>query len=138
MAIGVATATIAIFTQSALSAEQASLPLPEHSGAVTYLSGGIGSDQSAAIKREMDKYSLVLEFAGHTSNGNEYLADIPVRITDARGKTVLSTVTAGPFLLISIPDGRYTVAATYRGQVMRRNVDVHASSHSRTVFVWTK
>ncbi|VWB96392.1 carboxypeptidase regulatory-like domain protein [Burkholderia lata] len=137
LALGVAAATIAVFSQSGLSAEQASLPPPDHSGKVTYLSGGIGSDQSAAIKQEMGKYSLVLEFAGHTSSGNDYLADIPVQIIDAHGKTVLSTVTAGPFLLISMPDGRYTVTATYHGQVMRRSVDVHASSHSRAVFVWT-
>ncbi|KAB0655731.1 carboxypeptidase regulatory-like domain-containing protein [Burkholderia diffusa] len=136
MALGVTVATIAVFAHSALSAEQASLPPPEHSAKVTYLSGGIGSDQSAEIKQEMGKYSLVLEFAGHTSSGNDYLADIPVQITDAHGKTVLATVTTGPFLLISMPDGHYTVTATYHGQVMHRNVDVRASSHSRAVFVW--
>ncbi|MCA8291965.1 hypothetical protein [Burkholderia vietnamiensis] len=51
-ALGVVAVTIAVFTHDAFSAEQASLPQPEHAGNVTYLSGGIGSDQSAAIKRK--------------------------------------------------------------------------------------
>ncbi|MCA7883559.1 carboxypeptidase regulatory-like domain-containing protein [Burkholderia contaminans] len=137
MALGVATAAIAVFARSGLAAEQTSLPSLEHSGQVTYLSGGIGSDQSAAIKQEMAKYSLALEFAGHTSSGNEYLADIPVQIVDAHGKTVLSTVTAGPFLLVSMPAGHYAVTATYHGKVLRRSVAIQASSHSHAVFVWT-
>ncbi|MCA8024824.1 carboxypeptidase regulatory-like domain-containing protein [Burkholderia cepacia] len=136
-ALGVVAVTIAVFAHDAFSAEQASLPQPERAGNVTYLSGGIGSDQSAAIKQQMGKYPLVLEFAGHTSSGNDYLADVPVKIVDARGKTVLSTRTTGPFLLVSMPDGRYTVSATYNGQTMRRSVDVRESSHAHSVFVWT-
>ncbi|MCA8290609.1 hypothetical protein LGN16_27065 [Burkholderia vietnamiensis] len=92
---------------------------------------------SLTIKQQMGKYPLVLEFAGHTSSGNDYLADVPVKIVDAHGKTVLSTRTTGPFLLVSMPDGRYTVSATYNRQTMRRSVDVRESSHAHSMFVWT-
>ncbi|WP_175958510.1 carboxypeptidase-like regulatory domain-containing protein [Burkholderia sp. BCC0405] len=88
------------------------------------------------IEQEMAKYSLAFEFAGHTSGGNEYLADIPVQIVDAHDDTVRSTVTAGPFLLVSTPAGRYAVTATYHGKVMRRSVVVQAASHAHAVFVW--
>lgn len=137
MTLGVVATALAVFAQGALSAEQASQLQPEHAGKVTYLSGGIGSDQSTAIKQLMSKYPLVLEFAGHTSSGNDYLADVPVKIVDAHGKTMLSTLTTGPFLLVSMPDGHYTVTATYNGQAMRRSIDVRESSHARSVFVWT-
>jgi len=121
----------------AWAAESSSLPPPDHAGGVTYLSGGVGSDQSAAMKQEMRNYPLVLEFAGHTSGGNDYLADIPVQIVDAHGNAVLSTVTRGPFLLASLPDGHYSVTATYNGLSKRRSVNVHASSHVHEVFLWT-
>ncbi|AXF23983.1 hypothetical protein CUJ89_26890 [Burkholderia pyrrocinia] len=137
LAFHVAVIVLVAATGSVLAAEPASLPPPEHAGKIAYLSGGIGSDQSTAIKQEMGKYSLVLEFAGRTRGGNDYLADIPVQITDAHAKTVLSTVTTGPFLLVSLPDGHYSVTATYNDQIKRRSFDVHAPSHLHAVFVWT-
>ncbi|WP_459575100.1 hypothetical protein [Cupriavidus sp. 8B] len=68
---------------------------------MTYLSGGVGADESGAIKSEMPKYPLVLEFAGSTQAGNEYLAEVPVSIVNAHGKIVLETDARGPFLLVS-------------------------------------
>jgi hypothetical protein len=135
--LGAAAMTLAAGARIGLASEQVSLPPLQHAGKVAYLSGGIGIDESTAIKHEMGKYSLVLEFAGHTGHGNDYLADIPVQITDANGKTILSTVSNGPFLLISLPDGHYSVTATYKGQPAKRSVNVRGGSSSRAVFVWT-
>ncbi|PCE33234.1 carboxypeptidase-like regulatory domain-containing protein [Burkholderia ubonensis] len=135
--LGVAAVAIGLGGQHALAADVASLPPPNHEGPVAYVSGGIGSDQSAALKQQMRDYSLVLEFAGRTVSGNnDYLADIPVNVTDAHGHQVLSTVTEGPFLLAALPAGRYSVTATYNGQTQRRSVQVQASSHVHEVFVW--
>jgi len=113
-----------------------SLPAVQHAGAISYLSGGVGSDQSAAIKDEMHNYPLVLEFAGKTNAGNDYLADIPVQIFDAHGTVLLDTNTRGPFMLVSLPDGRYTVTASYKGMRQRRVVTVAAGVHEHETFIW--
>jgi len=136
LTLGVTALMLAAGGQCTLAAEPSTLPPPDRAGNVTYLSGGIGIDQSTEIKQQMSKYPLVLEFAGRTHSGNDYLADIPVQIADAHGHAVLSTVANGPFLLASLPDGHYSVTATYNGQAQRRRVDVHASSHVREVFLW--
>jgi hypothetical protein len=112
------------------------LPPVQHSGSTSYLSGGVGSDESTAIKSEMGNYPLVLEFAGKTNTGNDYLADIPVQISDAHGTVVLDTSTRGPIMLISLPNGRYTVTATYNGNEVRRVVSVAAGAHARELFIW--
>lgn len=112
------------------------LPPVQHAGSVSYLSGGVGSDESAAIKGEMGNYPLVLEFAGKTNAGNDYLADIPVQISDARGTVVLDTSSRGPFMLISLPNGRYTVTAIYNGKQVRRAVSVVTGAHAHEVFIW--
>ncbi|WP_232439351.1 carboxypeptidase-like regulatory domain-containing protein [Burkholderia ubonensis] len=135
--LGVAAVAIGLAGQTVLADDASSLPPQNHEGQVAYVSGGIGSDQSAALKQQVRDYSLVLEFAGRTGSGNnEYLADIPVNVTDAHGRQVLSTVTEGPFLLAALPAGRYSVTATYNGQTQRRNVQVQASSHVHEVFLW--
>lgn len=134
--LGIAALVLGMAAQPVLAADETPLPAPDRAGQVAYRSGGIGSDQSAEMKQDMRHYSVVLEFAGRDGGSNAYLADIPVSVTDARGRQVLSTVTEGPFLLAALPAGRYSVTATYHGQTQRRSVQVQASSHVHEVFLW--
>ncbi|MPW18193.1 carboxypeptidase regulatory-like domain-containing protein [Paraburkholderia sp. CNPSo 3157] len=135
---GLLLAITLVLAQSANIAFAATPILPplQHQGNVAYLSGGVGSDQSAALKDEMHKYPLVLEFAGKTHQGNEYLADIPVHITDMHGATLLNATSHGPFMLASLPDGRYRITVSYEGNTQQRVVDVKPSTHVRTLFLW--
>jgi hypothetical protein len=112
------------------------LPPIQHEGDVAFLTGGVGQGESTAIKDAMHKYPLSLEFAGKTGGGNEYLSDIPVQVSDAHGHAVLNTTTSGPFLLASLPDGRYSVTARYNGKAEHRDVDITSSSHVRELFLW--
>ncbi|SKD00112.1 hypothetical protein SAMN05445504_7964 [Burkholderia sp. CF099] len=128
-----------VFAQSATSvafAATSNLPPLHQQGVVTYLSGGVGSDQSAALKDVMHKYPLVLEFAGATRHGNEYLADVPVHIADMNGKTLLNATSHGPFILASLPNGRYKITASHDGKTQQRLVDIKSSGHVRAMFVW--
>jgi hypothetical protein len=117
-------------------ADDVSLPPMQREGQVAYLSGGIGLDQSRAIKDAMHDYSLVLTFVGTTRNGNEYLSDVPVTITDVNGNTVLDANSDGPFMLASLPKGRYTVTASYKGKTEQRTVNISTSQHVRQTFTW--
>ena len=133
--LGAAALVLVGSTQLAL-ATSASLPPVQRAGDISYLSGGVGSDQSAAIKDEMPNYPLVLEFVGETNSGNDYLADIPVQISDAHGTVLLDTSARGPFMLVSLPNGRYTVTASYQGHQERRTVNVATGAHAHEMFVW--
>ncbi|MEW6341332.1 MAG: carboxypeptidase regulatory-like domain-containing protein [Paraburkholderia sp.] len=117
-------------------AAQPGLPPNQHAGAITYLSGGVGSDQSAAIKEAMHNYPLTLEFVGMTHDGNEYLADIPVRIADTHGNNVLKANANGPFMLLSLPQGHYTITATHDGKTEQRAVNIASATHAREMFTW--
>ncbi|MBN3753076.1 carboxypeptidase regulatory-like domain-containing protein [Paraburkholderia sp. Tr-20389] len=135
---GLVAVTLAL-TQSAVNvafAATENLPPLHRQGAVTYLSGGIGSDQSAALKDVMHQYPLVLEFAGKSNQGNEYLADVPVHITDMNGTTILNATAQGPFMLASLPAGRYRISASYDGKTQQRVVDITPSGHTQTLFLW--
>lgn len=116
-------------------AQSGSLPPEDHQGAVSYVSGGIDSDQSGAFKREMGRWPLTIEMAAKGSAGNEYVADIPVQIMNGT-TTVLDTRSKGPFLLVKLPPGEYTVKATYNGQEMSHKVSVPKSGHASTSFLW--
>ncbi|WP_233271760.1 carboxypeptidase regulatory-like domain-containing protein [Paraburkholderia acidiphila] len=129
-------ATLAAGNADVSAAMNAPLPPAQHKGDIAYLSGGIGSDQSAAFKSAMHRYPLSLEFARQSAGGNEYLADVPVKIADTHGTPLLSTRTRGPFMLVSIPDGRYVITASHGGNTERRTVDIGNTTRAHETFVW--
>ena len=113
---------------------QSDLPPAQTFGGVSYLTGGIGLDESKAIKAAEKDFSLSLLFA-QTKRG-EFVSDVKVSIKDKAGKTVLEAVSEGPVLLARLPAGAYTVSADYGGKVMVKKVQVVAKGVTRAGFVW--
>ena len=107
---------------------------PVTSGVVTYLSGGIGQDESSAIQQEAKNYSLELEFVVNASPRAEFTSDVQVKISDATNGTVLDTVSKGPFLLAQLPAGRYRLEAIKDGKSKAQEVTIKPGSHQHIMF----
>lgn len=114
------------------------LPAPTTSGNVTYLSGGIGLDESTAMKQEAKNYPLELVFISKAGPREEYAAGVQVKITDRHGKAVLEIVSDGPMLLATLPDGTYRVEAAKDGAAKVQQAAVKKGAHKRLVFAWTE
>ena len=117
----------------ALFAQQ-SLPPVQTFGGVSYMTGGVGLDESAAMKAAEKDFTLSLLFA-QTKRG-EFVSDVTVSIKDKTGKIVLDALSDGPVLLARLPAGAYTVSADYDGKVLMRKVQVEAKGVARAGFVW--
>jgi hypothetical protein len=119
------------------AAQELALPPERSQGPVTYLTGGVGKEESDAIKRVQDRYPLSLLFVERDGpNTWHYLANVRVSIRDAAGKSLLETTAEGPFLLAKLPEGRYTVVAEVRGQPITRRADLTQGKRARLVFEW--
>ncbi|WP_175887831.1 carboxypeptidase regulatory-like domain-containing protein [Burkholderia contaminans] len=96
---------------------------PVELGGVTYVTGGIGSDEVAAFRDVASRYNLRMTFASKTG---EYLSDVDVTIQDGM-RHVLTVRTTGPLLYVRLPKGRYTVSARDRHihETKRVAVDAH-------------
>lgn len=114
----------------------AALPQAKTENGITYLAGGIGRDESAAMKAEAKDYPLSMVFSG--GKHNAYLADIKVTIKDGADKTVLDTVADGPIMLVKLPAGKYAVAAMKDGKTLHRAVQVKAEGDRQVHFHWPK
>ena len=112
------------------------LPATHQLGEVTYLSGGIGQTESAAIKHVAKYYPLELEFLLKAKPMDKYLSDVTVRIKDVHQKMVLNVMSGGPFLLATMPAGKYTVSAERNGRIEHREIQIAAHEHRRVVFEW--
>jgi hypothetical protein len=112
------------------------LPPVMTQGSVKYMSGGIGTDEEKAIRGEMSKYPLTLEFAEHAKPIPDHLAGINVTIKDQSGKTELDTISDGPFMLVQLPAGKYRITADENGKAQTRDVVVAANTPEHVLFEW--
>ncbi|CAB3681475.1 carboxypeptidase-like regulatory domain-containing protein [Achromobacter insolitus] len=119
-----------------LSTAQAGLPPVQQQGSVQYVSGGIGLDESEAMKAAAKDYPLALTFAAQRDGKADYVANVAVTISDAQGKAVLQATAEGPYMLVKLPAGNYKISATYNGQAQQRDVSVQNSGTARAVFEW--
>lgn len=102
-------------------------------GSVAYISGGIGDDEAQAMKAAAADYPLTLELATAGPARDPYIADAKVQIRDRQGNPVLNTTTEGPFLLVRLPSGMYTVDVEWNGAQKQRTVQVAANGRQHIV-----
>jgi hypothetical protein len=91
----------------------------------------IGLDEREAA--ENVPHTLRLEFAqpdGH------YLGGIETSVTDKSGKEILSVRCPGPWVLLNLPDGRYSVSAGFEGKTVTRKVTIRGGKRQKQVFIF--
>jgi hypothetical protein len=116
------------------AAQDAVLPQPKTEGSVTYLSGGVGSDEAMALKQAQKRYPLSMTFS--EGNRGEYLSDVHVTITNKDGNTILQAVSDGPIMLVDLPAGDYRIDAQANGRTLHRDARVGARGDTHLSFNW--
>ncbi len=114
------------------------LPSMQTKGDLAWVSGGIGESQAKAFEHAEARYPLTLEFIVKPASKNapaEFTAAVPVTVSGAHGKALLSATSQGPFMLLKLPHGHYTVTAEHHGRKIERRVAV-GQGHHRVVFEW--
>ena len=121
LAVALAGAVLAQ-TSAPAGADPGTPPAPRVRSAngVEYLSGGAGEESRAAIDAQRSAFPLRLVFS---VAGGAYAVADHVDVSGASGK-VLGVDNAGPLLLVKVPPGDYTVAASYGGKTEQRKVKV--------------
>ena len=102
-------------------------------GAVSYVSGGVGTDSIARLNALAGDFNLKLVFA---LKSGEYVSGVRVAIADAAGKALLNVTSEGPWFLTKLPVGNYQVVATFAGNAVRRQIDLGAAKMRTIDFRW--
>ena len=102
-------------------------------GAVSYVSGGVGTDSIDRLNSLAGDFNLKLVFA---LKSGAYVSDVRVAITDAAGKTLLDTTSEGPWFLTRLPVGKYQIVATFAGNAEKRTIAVGAEKLKTIDFRW--
>ncbi|SEA13095.1 hypothetical protein [Paraburkholderia sartisoli] len=120
-------------TTSAGNANGGGLPQIQQQGDVSFTSGGVGQDESKALRAAQSQWPLSLRFTGP---GSDFLADVEVQVVDAHGASVLEAKSRGPYMLVRLRPGRYTVHATYKDREQTKPVSVTGKGTTRAAFAW--
>lgn len=119
----------------AAGADSGALPPVQHSGDISYISGGIGQDEIDAMKAVTAQYALQMTFFSHAGSGKDtYNAPAELTILKADGSPVLDLKPDGPLLLVDLPAGRYRVTASNGGWSKTSPVEIGRGAHKRLIF----
>lgn len=105
----------------------------EQEGNIKYASGGVGLAERDAMLSAADNYNLLLSFA---DDSGKYLAGIPVEIRGPDDLVILDATSNGPWFMVDLPPGRYTVSAEYEGMSKTAEADVTEGSLQRILLTW--
>ena len=123
--------TIALF--STLSTQRVHALTPQTVGGIAYITGGVTIDERQEMMAQRNNYSLLLKVA---AKSGKYLGDSVVKITDQDGATVFECTTDGPWLLVDLPVGRYTVSATGLNITQSQKILISKKTRREITMYW--
>ena len=93
---------------------------PMQAGNITYLTGGIGDEERAAMQAVKNHYNLSVMSAGISG---AFVGDTHLIIRNQQGTELLNT-DAGPLFYANLPPGKYTIQAESEGQTRASTVNI--------------
>ena len=112
------------------------LPKVQKQGEITYTTGGVGEEESKAIRDDAKNWPLVIDFSQHVQNRDAWISQVYLRILDIKGNGIFEVTTDGPFLLVNLPSGNYTLAATYEGITKIQKIQIVDGRPLRVSLNW--
>jgi hypothetical protein len=125
------TATIALVL--ALGGPSGALAITQGTTAqgASFVSGGVGVGERNALERRKHDFNLRVVTAAKGSGA--FLAGATVKITDRSGRTVLESTLDGPWLLVGLEPGEYTVVASHAGQRAQGSTTIRPGDHHEMI-----
>jgi hypothetical protein len=100
-----------------------------------YLAGGFGIEERDELEQARRDYRLRVTTAARGSGA--YVSLVRLRITDASGRTVFDREIDGPWLLIDVAPGRYSLRATLKGETVEQQLTLGANDRREIYFYFT-
>jgi hypothetical protein len=132
MPLAAAASALALSSSMALVSAQtlvAEVPEPQRFGNVSVINGGTDLDEAERLRRMSPQYPLSVVFS--VRGGDYAVADEFVIRRD--GQPVAEVSNAGPWLLVDLPPGRYSLQADFQGRVVERPFTVSRNGGGSTV-----
>lgn len=99
-----------------------------------YMTGGIGEEEVAVMRRHAKQFTLNLLFSEGTSGRS--VTDLNVNIYNEQDALVFRIIGSKPMLYVNLPAGTYTILANNNGQKLRHKLTVEDNMNQRIILNW--
>lgn len=113
---------------------QDELVLLENARTTTFMNGGVGTEDEGYMRKIAKDWPLRMIFSERKDN--EFVADVQLMVTDARGAPVLALPSAGPMTYAKLPAGKYRITARFQGKNEARDVTLDGKEGKDVYFHW--
>ena len=106
----------------------------QHKGSISYVSGGIGSDETESLQSVQNDYNLRIMNADRVG---QFSGNTRIVISDTKENVLLDTM-GGPLFYAQVPNGRYIVEGFNGDQSKKESVTILDNKPARIRFVWAE
>lgn len=131
--------TLALLTTLSLligGTAHAQIPATQHANGISYITGGVGEEESLAIVAEAKQWPLFLELSQLENGRGVWIFGANIKILNSKQQVVFEAQAEGPYMLINLDAGDYSIEASYQGVVQKRAISVKANTPLKVSIFW--
>lgn len=114
----------------------AQIPATQHSNGISYISGGVGEEEAVAILAEAKQWPVLLELSQIENGRGVWIFGANIKVSNAKKQVVFNALADGPYMLINLEPGDYTIEASYQGVGQKRALSIKANTSQKISLFW--
>ena len=114
----------------------AQVPETQHSQGISYITGGVGQEETVAILAEAKQWPLTLELSQIENGRGVWIFGATIKITNSKKQSIFDAQADGPYMLINLESGDYVMEAIYQGVAQKRALSINAGSPQKISIFW--
>ena len=114
----------------------AQIPDTQYSQGISYISGGVGEEESQAILMESKQWPLLLELSQLANGRGVWIFGAKIKILNTMNQVIFDAQADGPYILINLTAGQYQIEASYQGSIQKKSVLIQGSGLQKLAIFW--
>lgn len=126
--------SVQFILMSCLSVAQ--IPDTQYSQGISYISGGVGDSEADAILAEAKQWPLLLEMSQIENGRGVWIFGATIKILNVSKQVIFNAQADGPYMLINLAPGDYSIEATYEGVIQKKAVSIKVDTPQKISIFW--
>jgi len=114
----------------------AQIPQTQSSQGISYITGGVGTEESSAILAEAKQWPLLLELSQLENGRGVWIFGSQIKILNTKNAVIFDAKADGPYMLINLIAGDYVIEASYQGVEQKRAISMKAGPTQKISIFW--
>ena len=112
------------------------IPQTQSSQGVSYITGGVGEEESTAILAEAKQWPLLLELSQIENGRGVWIFGSQIKILNTKNAVIFDAKADGPYMLINLTAGDYAIQASYQGVEQKKAISIKSGPVQKVSIFW--